>query len=75
LWLQKAVGFISGGVWPGFVDGRRGWGRSPQPPDAGSLVAKLAQPPEARGSGAGTLSDWRFLNFSIKITHFYAYFA
>jgi len=63
----NAAGFISGvSVWPGFVNGGEGLSQSPKPPNAESLVAKLPQPPEARGSGAGAPRDGRFLQFFNK---------
>jgi len=36
-------------------------------------LGRIRQPPKARGSG--DLSQGDFCNFSIKRTHFYAYFA
>jgi len=66
MWLQKS-GWIY--QWCGQdLPMGRGLGpeRSPQPLDAGSLVEKLPQPPDARWSGAGDPSDGRLLQFFNK---------
>jgi len=65
-------------VCPGFVNERGGLGRIPKPPNARSLVAKLPQLPEPKSKGLWGRSPQRweiFCNFSMKITHFHAYFT
>jgi len=41
----------------------------------GGGLGQNSQPLEARGSGGGASTLGGFCNFSIKITHFYAYFG